>query len=105
MDPEGDGLVLLGGPGGGVNDLMRELAANPATRDTLVVLNHVPDALLRLLYQRCAFVVFPSLYEGYGLPLAEALAYGKPCISSDAGSLPEIGGELVVRIDPKDTMR
>jgi len=105
IDPECDRLVFVGRPGWAINDLMREMSVNPATHDTLVVLNHVPDALLRSLYRHSAFVVFPSLYEGYGLPLAEALAYGKPCVSSNAGSLPEIGGDLVIRIDPKDTIR
>jgi glycosyltransferase involved in cell wall biosynthesis len=105
VDTGRDRLVFVGRPGWATNELMRELSTNPATRETLIVLNHVPDALLRMLYRCCAFVVFPSIYEGYGLPLAEALAYGKPCISSNAGSLPEIGGDLVVRIDPKDTIR
>lgn len=104
VDRDRDRLVFVGRHGWAVNDLMREISANPATRDTLVVLNHVPDALLHLLYESSAFVVFPSLYEGYGLPLAEALVYGKPCISSNAGSLLELGGDLVIRLDPKDTL-
>jgi glycosyltransferase involved in cell wall biosynthesis len=104
VDPERHRLVFVGRHGWAITDLMRELLVNPATRETILVPSQVSDALLCLLYQHCAFVVFPSLYEGYGLPLAEALAHGKPCVSSNAGSLPEIGGELVVRIDPKDTI-
>ena len=104
IDPARDRIVFVGRVGWAVDDLMREIAANPATHDTIVILNHVRDDVLALLYRECSFVVFPSFSEGYGLPLAEALAYGKPTISSDAGSLSEIGNGLVQRVDPKDTL-
>jgi glycosyltransferase involved in cell wall biosynthesis len=62
-------------------------------------LGHLPDAEVARLYQTCRFTLHPSLYEGFGLPVIESLSYGRPCIVSDRGALPEIaraGGCLTV---------
>jgi glycosyltransferase involved in cell wall biosynthesis len=52
------------------------------------------------LYQRARCLFFPSLYEGFGLPLLEGLACGLPVASSNTSSLPEVGGELAIYFDP-----
>ena len=62
----------------------------------------VPTADLVSLYRRAAAVVFPSLYEGFGLPPLEALACGCPVASSNAASLPEVLGDAAVLFDPHD---
>jgi N-acetylglucosaminyldiphosphoundecaprenol N-acetyl-beta-D-mannosaminyltransferase len=63
-------------------------------------LGAVEDAQLRELYQTATAFAFPSLYEGFGLPLLEAMAQGAPCLASQAGSLPEIGAESCLYADP-----
>lgn len=104
LNPEHDRLVFVGREGWATGDLLHEIRTNPLTRDTIIVLHDISDEQLRSLYQSCAFVVFPSMYEGFGLPLTEALGYGKVCVSSNAGALSEIGDDLVMRLDPKDTL-
>jgi len=104
VDPETCRLLFVGMGGWNTGDLRAEMAANPATRDTIVTMSNISDADLRRLYEGAEFSLFPSFYEGYGLPVAEALSYGKPCISSDAGSLPEIGGNLVTYVDPHNPL-
>ena len=65
-------------------------------------LGFVPDATLAALYRLASVFVFPSLYEGFGLPPLEAMAAGAPVITSNVSSLPEVVGDAAVLIDPMD---
>jgi glycosyltransferase involved in cell wall biosynthesis len=60
------------------------------------------DRELRDLYQGCLFSIFPSLHEGWGLPVTEAMAFGVPVLCSSAAALPEAGGDLARYFDPDD---
>jgi len=95
-------LVFVGMQGWGVNDLMNDLKLDPRTQGDIVCLNHVSDGELAWLYRHAAFTVFPSLYEGWGLPVVESLAWGKFCLASSAASLPEAGGRWAEYLDPWD---
>ncbi|MGY5803901.1 glycosyltransferase family 4 protein [Rhizobium hainanense] len=93
-------LVLVGMPGWGTTELLSDIANDPRTKGLIAILNHVNDSELSSLYANAKFTVFPSLYEGWGLPVAESLAHGKFCLCSDQGSLVEIAGDLLEYIDP-----
>jgi len=93
-------LVFVGMQGWRVDDVLKDIALDPLTNGLIVQCNRVNDAELKSLYQAASFCVYPSLYEGWGLPVGEALSLGKVVLSSDRGSLPEVGGDLVTYIDP-----
>jgi glycosyltransferase involved in cell wall biosynthesis len=65
-------------------------------------LGHVSDGQLRALYENAALFVFPSLYEGFGLPPLEAMALGCPVVASSAAAIPEVCGDAAVYFDPRD---
>jgi glycosyltransferase involved in cell wall biosynthesis len=66
------------------------------------LLGYVPDSELARLYRRCALFCYPSLGEGFGLPVLEAMHAGAAVVSSDRPSLPEVGGDAVEYVDPAD---
>lgn len=70
--------------------------------DHLTLIHMPSDAELEFLYRNALFTVFPSTYEGWGLPIGESLWYGKFCVASNASSMPEVGGELCDYFDPYD---
>jgi glycosyltransferase involved in cell wall biosynthesis len=67
------------------------------------VLGHVDDATLASLYENAAVLAFPSLYEGFGLPLLDAMARGLPALIGDRGALPELAGEAALAVDAEST--
>lgn len=95
-------LVFVGMPGWGVNDFLADLRFDGRVKDKVKILTNVSDADLNWLYRNTLFTVFPSLYEGWGLAVAESLSAGKFCIASNVASIPEVGGDLVEYLDPWD---
>ena len=65
-------------------------------------LGEIPDNELAKLYREALFLVYPSLYEGFGFPLVEAMAYGVPVLTSDISSIPEVVGDAAYLVNPED---
>jgi glycosyltransferase involved in cell wall biosynthesis len=95
-------LVFAGRVGWMVADMMQQLVNANYLDGRIQLIENPSDADLAALYRGCLFTVFPSLYEGWGLPVTESLAMGKPCFASDRTSVPEAGGRLARYFDPED---
>ncbi|HUO85979.1 MAG TPA: glycosyltransferase family 1 protein [Thermoanaerobaculia bacterium] len=93
-------LVLVGGAGWETRSFRRRLAE--LERRGLRHLGRVDDDRLLALYQGATAFAYPSLYEGFGLPVLEAMACGVPVVTSDVSSLPEIAGDAALLVDPRD---
>ncbi|WP_141397835.1 glycosyltransferase family 4 protein [Novosphingobium sp. Chol11] len=93
-------LVLVASPGWASDDLWEEIRRYSAGGKRCVLLQHLPRKELMALIQSARSVIFPSLYEGFGLPALEAMALGTPVIGSTAGSLPEVIGNGGLLVDP-----
>ena len=98
----GHRLVLAGGRGWLVEEILEHHAASPV-RDQILLPGFVPDELLPAAYSAADVLAFPSLYEGFGLPLLEAMACGTPVVTSSASCLPEVGEGASLMVEPMDT--
>jgi len=94
-------LVCAGDRSGG-GTRAEQLALHLGIRSRVLFLGHLPAADLPALYQGAELFVYPSLYEGFGLPVAEAMASGVPVIASTTAALAEIAGDAALLVDPLD---
>jgi len=95
-------LVLAGGRGWMEEDLETYIGALGLTND-VTPLGYVSDDELAWLYRNCHAFVYPSLYEGFGLPVLEAMTLGAAVITSNVSSLPEVAGDAALYVDPSNT--
>jgi glycosyltransferase involved in cell wall biosynthesis len=91
-------LVIAGRAGWAYGDTLQRIAAEPGVR----YLGHVDEPTLSALYESASVLAFPSLYEGFGLPLLEAMAHGVPAVVGAAGALPELGLGAAIAVQPDD---
>ena len=96
-------LVIVGGIGWYTGDVLYEFQNDPEMKDRVIIKNNTTDKELDWLYKNCKFTIYPSVYEGWGLPMAESLAYGKMCLASDSSSMKEIASDLIEYFSPYDS--
>jgi len=95
-------LVLAGSQGFGAAEILARIEKSP-TRERISVLGYVSIADLAAWYARATVFAFPSLDEGFGMPVLEAMAAGTPVVASNSSALPEVAGDAALLVDPEDT--
>ncbi len=91
-------LVIAGRPGWAYGDTLHRIQVEPGVR----YLGHVDEPTLAALYESASVLAFPSLYEGFGLPLLEAMAHGVPAVIGNSGALPELAAGTAIEVDAQD---
>jgi glycosyltransferase involved in cell wall biosynthesis len=97
---EGEPLLVLGGADWHGAEVIHQRVKDSIARERILMPGFMEEAEMPLWYGTAHAMVFPSLFEGFGLPVAEAMACGTRVIASDRGSIPEVGGEAAEYIDP-----
>ncbi len=95
-------LVLVGTKGWDFGTIFKEIDSNPSLKNKIIITGFVEDDDLAVLYSAARAFVYPSLYEGFGLPPLEAMQCGIPVISSNNSSIPEVVGKAGILVSPTD---
>lgn len=95
-------LLLVGPTGWKTEEIFSTIESRPALRSRVRLTGYVPDADLAALYSGARAFVYPSLYEGFGLPVLEAMQCGTPVVTSNTSSMPEVAGDAAVCVPPSD---
>ncbi len=93
-------LVFAGKAGWLTADLMQQLENASHLGGKILFVDQPSETQLAALYQHCLFTLYPSLYEGWGLPVTESLCFGKPVAASNSSAIPEAGGAFCCYFDP-----
>ena len=96
-------LIIVGRVGWHAENVYEMLTCDPEVNNNIQIMQNINDNELSWLYDNSLFTIYPSFYEGWGLPVAESIRRGKVCLSSSTSSLPEIAGELINYFDPSST--
>jgi glycosyltransferase involved in cell wall biosynthesis len=96
-------LVVVGRRGWLTENIYDLMTTDPDTKDQFIFLHNADDNELAWLYDHSLFTVYPSHYEGWGLPIAESIARSVPCIASNTSSMSEIAGDIVNYFSPYST--
>lgn len=83
------------------NQIIRDAVQQMGLSEKVHFLGYVPEDDLSAILAGCRFLIFPSLFEGFGIPVAEAMSFGKPVLCSNVTSLPEVGGDAALYFDPR----
>lgn len=94
-------LVLAGGAGYGAESILARIAASSGS-NRIAVTGYVSEAALEELYQKAAILAFPSLDEGFGIPILDAMARGVPVVTSRRSATQEVAGDAALLVDPTD---
>lgn len=94
-------LVLAGSSGFDSEETLQRIERSPRKPD-IQVLGYVPAPELEELYRRAAIFAFPSLDEGFGMPVLDAMARGVPVLTSNVSAMPEVAGDAALLVDPRD---